>query len=71
MAIGWTTERSEFESLYGQEMSLHVVQTGSGAHPTAYPMGKEVKRQERQADHSPTTAEVKKMWINTFTSSYA
>jgi hypothetical protein len=31
---------SEFESRWGQEFSfLHVVQTGSGAHPVSYPMG--------------------------------
>jgi hypothetical protein len=29
-----------FESQWGQEFSLlHVVQTGSGVHPTSYPMG--------------------------------
>jgi hypothetical protein len=33
-------EGSEFESRWGQELSrLHVVQTGSGAHPTSYPIG--------------------------------
>jgi hypothetical protein len=38
--MGWTTERSEFESRWGQEFSLlHVVQTGSGVHQTSYPMG--------------------------------
>jgi hypothetical protein len=48
---------------------FYVVQTGSGAHPTSYPMGTggpfpEVKRQGHEADHSPpTSAEVKKMWI--------
>jgi hypothetical protein len=37
---GWTTEGSEFESRQGQEFSLlHVVQTGSAAHPALYPMG--------------------------------
>jgi hypothetical protein len=30
-----------------------------------------VKRPEREADHLFTTAEFKKMWINTFTSPYA
>jgi hypothetical protein len=31
---------SEFESRYNQEFSLlHVVHTGSGAHPASYPMG--------------------------------
>jgi hypothetical protein len=44
---------------------LHVVQTGSGVHPT-YPMGtgilsSGVKRPGREADHSPqTSTEVKK-----------
>jgi hypothetical protein len=33
-------EVSEFESQWGQEFSLlHVVQTGSGAHPASYRMG--------------------------------
>jgi hypothetical protein len=55
---------------------LHVVQTGSGVHPTSYKMGTGssfpgVKRQGREADHSPaTSAEVKKMWIYTSTPSY-
>jgi hypothetical protein len=39
LATGWTTEGPEFESRKGQEFSvLHIVQTGSGVHPT-YPMG--------------------------------
>jgi hypothetical protein len=39
-STGWTTEKSEFESRLGQEFSLlHVVQTGSGVHPTSYSMG--------------------------------
>jgi hypothetical protein len=45
---------------------LHVVQTGSGAHPGSYPMGGEgrfpwgIKRVGREADHSsPASAEVK------------
>jgi hypothetical protein len=48
---------------------LHIVQTGSGVHPTSYKMGTGgsfpgIKRQGREADHSlPTSAEVKKMWI--------
>jgi hypothetical protein len=37
--MGWTTEGSEFESRYDKEFSLlHVVQTGSGVHPTSCPM---------------------------------
>jgi hypothetical protein len=40
LATGWTTEESEFESRWGQEFPLlHVVQTGSGVHPTSYTMG--------------------------------
>jgi hypothetical protein len=39
LATGWTTERSEFESRQSQEFSLlHVVWTGSGAHPASYPL---------------------------------
>jgi hypothetical protein len=38
--MGWTTEGSEFESRKDQELTLlHVVQTGSGIHPTSYPAG--------------------------------
>jgi hypothetical protein len=36
---GWTTERSEFESQWGQGfLFLHVFQTSSGAHTASYPM---------------------------------
>jgi hypothetical protein len=55
---------------------LHIVQTGSGVHPTSYKMDTEgsfpgVKRQGREADHSPpTNAEFKKMWIYTSTPPY-
>jgi hypothetical protein len=68
------TEKSEFESWWGQEFSLlQVDQTGSEVHPTFYPMGTEgslpeVKRPVHEADHSPSaSAEVKKMWIYTST----
>jgi hypothetical protein len=78
LATGWTTERSGFESRKGQELLLlHVVQTGSGVHPTFYTMGTGssfpgVKRLGREADHSPpTSVEVKKMWIYTSTPPYA
>jgi hypothetical protein len=53
-----------------------MVETGSGVHPTSYKMGTVgsfpgVKRQGREADHSPpTNAEVKKMWIYTSTPPY-
>jgi hypothetical protein len=73
----WTTERSEFESHKSQEFSLlQVVQTGSGVHPTSYPMvpgalSPGVKWQVREANHSPpTSAEVKEMWIYTITPPY-
>jgi hypothetical protein len=55
---------------------LYIVQTGSGVHPTSYPMDTggsypEVKRQGREADHSPpTSAEVKELWIYTSTPIY-
>jgi hypothetical protein len=44
---------------------LHVVQTGSGVHPTSYPMGTGVsfpgiKRPGREVDHlAPVSAEVR------------
>jgi hypothetical protein len=53
-----------------------MVQTDSGVHPPSYKMGTrssfpEVKRQGREANHSPpTSAEVKKMWIYTSTPTY-
>jgi hypothetical protein len=62
--------------LFGYFSLLHIIQTGSGVHPTSNKMGTRssftgVKRQGREADHSPpTSAEVKKMWIYTFTSPY-
>jgi hypothetical protein len=55
---------------------LHIVQTGSGVHPTSYKMGTGgsfpgVKLQGREADHSPpTSAEVKNMWNYTSTPLY-
>jgi hypothetical protein len=49
-----------------------VVQTGSEVHPTSYPMGTGVSFPGREADHSsPTSAEVKTMWIYTSTPPYA
>jgi hypothetical protein len=67
----------EFESREGKRFSLlHIVQTGSGVHPTSYKMGTGgsfpgIKRQGRETDHSPpTSAEVKKMWIYTSTPPY-
>jgi hypothetical protein len=56
---------------------LHVVQTGSGAHPASYPVCTGgsfpgAKTARREADHSPpASAEVKKMWIYTSTPPYA
>jgi hypothetical protein len=50
---------------------------GSGVHPTSYPIGTGarspgVKRPGRETDHStPTNAEVKKIWIYTFTPPYS
>jgi hypothetical protein len=56
---------------------LHVVPTGSGVHPTSYPIAAgvsfpEVKRPGREADHSPpNSAEVNKTRIYTSTTLYA
>jgi hypothetical protein len=37
---GLDNRGSEFESQWGQEFSvLHLIQTGSGVHPTSCPMG--------------------------------
>jgi hypothetical protein len=70
---GWMTRRGGSSSPGRvKKFSLfHIVQTASGVHPTSYKMGTggffpRVKRQRREADHSPPTrAEVKKMWIYT------
>jgi hypothetical protein len=72
-------EGREFESRQGKKKFslLHIVQTGSGVHPTSYKLGTGVsfpgvKRQGREPDHSPpTSTEVKKMWIYTSTPLYA
>jgi hypothetical protein len=75
--MGWMTEGLEFESRCGQELLLlYIVQTDSGVHRISNPMGTgalspEVKRQKREADHSPlTSAEVKRTWIYTSTPPY-
>jgi hypothetical protein len=55
---------------------LHVLQTGSGVHPTSYAMGTGahypgVKWLGREADHSPpASAEIKEMWIYSLTPPY-
>jgi hypothetical protein len=71
------TEGSEFKSRYGQEFSLlHVVQIGSGIHPTSYPIDTYRsfpggRAPESESDHSPpASAEVKEMWIYTSTPPY-
>jgi hypothetical protein len=71
-----TAEGSEFESRYGQYSSpLHVVHTGSAAHPASYPMdkgGSFPKGKAAGADHSPSTsANVKNTLIYTSTPPYA
>jgi hypothetical protein len=69
--MGWSSSPGRVKNF------LHVVQTGSGVHPASYPMGtggsfSGVKRQGREADHSPpTSAEVKKMWIYKSTPPYS
>jgi hypothetical protein len=72
-AYGLEDQRFGVGSRLGQEFSLLHVQPHSGVHPTSYPMGAGVlspgvKRQEREADHSPpASAEAKKIWIYTST----
>jgi hypothetical protein len=60
---GW---RAEVRFPTAQDFSLHSVQTDSGAHAASIPVGymelfpRGVKRQGREADHSPpSSAEVK------------
>jgi len=65
--------RSGFDSWQGQEFfSLrHHVQTGCGAHLTSYSIGTAVFSPGHEANHSPpSSAEVKKAWSYTSTSSY-
>jgi hypothetical protein len=65
-----------FEAGAGVYSPRHRVQTGSRAHPASYPMttvvlSSEVKRQEREAGHSPpSSAEVKNGWSYTSTPPY-
>jgi hypothetical protein len=50
---------TEFESRWSQESSrLHVVQTGSGAHPRSHAMSTGGNRPRREADHLPQTSVV-------------
>jgi hypothetical protein len=56
----------------GNYSLYHLVQTGSGAHPASYPMGKrssfslEVNWAGREADHSPpSSTEIKNAWNST------
>jgi hypothetical protein len=52
------------------------IQTGSGVHPTSYPMGTGgsipgVKRPGSEADHHPPTSdEIRKTWVYTSTPPY-
>jgi hypothetical protein len=60
----------------GKEKSfLHVVPTGSGAHPASYPktIGGYISGDKATGDHHtpPTSAEVKNAWIYTSTPPYA
>jgi hypothetical protein len=50
---------------------LHVVQSGSGAHPASYPMdtwgsSTGVKRTEREANHSPQTSVEVKNYVDLY-----
>jgi hypothetical protein len=66
--------RFQFPSRAGN-FSLHRVQNGSGAHPVSCPMGSGfsfpgVKRPEREADHSLSSAELKNARSYTSTPKY-
>jgi hypothetical protein len=68
IALGYKLDdrgsRDRFPAGAGNFSSHHRVQNGSGAYPASYPMGTRgsflgVKRQGREADHSPpSSAEV-------------
>jgi hypothetical protein len=68
-AVGARRARGRSSSPGRFKNFIHVVQIGSGVHPTSCQMHRgalspRVYRQGREADHSPTTsAEVKKMWM--------
>jgi hypothetical protein len=61
-ATGWTADDLGLDSGQGQYFSaLHVIQTGSGAHPAYYPMGTGgdfpgLKRPGSEADRSPPSS---------------
>jgi hypothetical protein len=69
--MGWMAEESEFKSRWGQDFSLHIVHTSSGADPASYPMGTRGSFAGGEADHlPPTCAKVKNTWIYTSTPPY-
>jgi hypothetical protein len=70
-------QRGRSSSPRGVKNFLHVVQTGSEAHPASYPMGTEGSFSGNKAAGAwnwPLTynsAEVKKIWVYTSTPPYA
>jgi hypothetical protein len=68
LAAGWEAERSEFESRWERDIFLlHVILSGTRAHPVSYSVGTGVKRPGCEADHSPpTSTEAKNTWIYKF-----
>jgi hypothetical protein len=78
LTTGWATEGSEFESRKVKNIPFSTssrLALGSTQPPIQWVPGAlspGVKRQGREADHSPPTiAEVKTMWIYTSTPPYA
>jgi hypothetical protein len=58
--------------MYQEFSVLHIVQTGSGIHPTSFPVVPGLKRPGLEADHSPPpSAEVYNTWIYKSIPSYA
>jgi hypothetical protein len=50
-----------YDSGHAQEIVLHGVQTGSGAHPASYPcvprpLSQKIIQPERKTDHSPLSS---------------
>jgi hypothetical protein len=73
LTAGWTAKRLEFDSGWGKKYSpFRVFKTDSGTHSASYPTETEgsfpgVKRSEREAVNSTTSAGVKNTWFYTST----
>jgi hypothetical protein len=67
LAVGWTTEGSEFESRSSAQKNSSEAHSASDLMDTGA-VSPVVKRPECEADHLPPSgAEIKKLWIYTST----